>query len=279
MKKNIHTIIVIFVVTITLSATIYYDFNTHKPLIKISKQESALNINTKTLTHFNFGLKRLISSLLWVQTLIESDIEHYNRHDSNSWMFLRFNNIISIDPKFYEAYLYGGQYLSVIKDDDIGAEILFRKGLEVFPNDFWLNFYGAFHYYFELGDAKSALKHYEKIQFHNITNKNYQYIPSLVAKIKRKLNYKLEDIYELVLAAYRQAPKGSLFKRKYRESLNNIKIEIDLNCLNLKQLNQKKRCNIFDPLGVRYTKDSTGKYYTTTNWKKFSFTKNKKRSK
>ncbi|MBT6326719.1 MAG: hypothetical protein HOJ35_12170 [Bdellovibrionales bacterium] len=102
------------------------------PKINISKQDSATNINQTFINLFNAGEKQLISSLLWVQTILDSDLEHYQKNDSNNWMFLRFNTIISLDPRFYEAYLYGGQYLSVIKDDDLGAKIIYEKGLSVY---------------------------------------------------------------------------------------------------------------------------------------------------
>ena len=64
----------------------------------------------------------MISSLLWTHTLLFSDYEHYKNDDLDSWMYLRFNTITDLDPRMYEAYNYGGQYLSIVKDDVFGAK-------------------------------------------------------------------------------------------------------------------------------------------------------------
>ena len=107
-----------------------------QPSLKISKQNSAINVNQTFLNIFSLGQKRLISDLLWIATLLESDTDHYKSRDLDSWMYHRFNTIISLDPKFYNAYLYGGQYLGIVKDDLEGAADIYLKGLEQYPNDY-----------------------------------------------------------------------------------------------------------------------------------------------
>jgi len=72
-----------------------YAVNVHneKPMMYISKQDQTINFDSTLYRYFNLGLKRLLSSTLWVSTIIESDIEHYKQKDLNSWMYLRFNII------------------------------------------------------------------------------------------------------------------------------------------------------------------------------------------
>ena len=101
--------------------------NNPRPIIKVSEQNSQINFNKNALKVLSLGQARLISSIIWVQTLMESDLEHYKNNDLNSWMYLRFDSITQLDPLFYEAYLWGGIYLSIVKDDAYGAKSLYQK--------------------------------------------------------------------------------------------------------------------------------------------------------
>ena len=158
MKVKKKDIISIVFISILFCITYLLNNRFKKPILKVSKQDSAINVDQTILQIFSLGNQRFLSSLLWVQTLLESDIEVYKKRDLNSWMYLRFNSIINLDPYFYEAYKIGGQYLSVIKDDDLGAAKILKMGIEKFPNDFWLHYLLGFQYYFELGDIDSAIK-------------------------------------------------------------------------------------------------------------------------
>ena len=61
-----------------------------KPNLVIDRQSTALNINEFAYKYFSVGQKRMLSSLMWVKTMIDSDIEHYKGDLLNSWMYLRF---------------------------------------------------------------------------------------------------------------------------------------------------------------------------------------------
>ena len=71
-----------------------------KPALFVSKQQSSFNVDNKFWSNFHFGQKRLISSLYWIATILESDHEHYKGKNLNSWMFLRFNTISGLEPNF-----------------------------------------------------------------------------------------------------------------------------------------------------------------------------------
>ena len=67
-------------------SSIYLNHITEPPKFEVSKQPSAINIKNTFIRLFAIGNKRLISNVLWTQTLLESDLEHYNKRDLTSWM-------------------------------------------------------------------------------------------------------------------------------------------------------------------------------------------------
>ncbi len=255
--KNFFFIIVLF----SIAAII----NSHnpKPTIELSKQETVINFNSKILTLFNVGQQRLIVSILWIKTLIESDEEQFKKSETQnaSWMYLRFDTITTLDPKFLQAYQYGGQYLSIIKDDDDGALNIFLKGIDHYPLDYFLNYNLAYHYYFELNQVDNALIYFEKI-------KNYPEAPTFISSLVARLKAEKGDIQtalQLILENYNKTPKGSELSKHLEASLYSINTEVDLNCLN----NQKVNCKTRDLYGELYLKSKKGDYVAPREYKPF----------
>ena len=240
---------------------------TWPPPIQIDRQQSAATLDANFLGFFDLGLKRIYTDILWIKTLLESDLEHYKGNDHNSWMFHRFHTISLLDPKFIQNYWYGGQYLSVIKDDDIGAKLLFERGLKSYPNDLRLRYYAGSHYLIELHDEKNALLHYEKILHHPDVP---YYIKSLVPRLKAELGY-LDESLRLMRQLYQQAPADSPLKAAYHQRLYAIKAEVDLACLN----SQQQGCHTTDLLGHPYIKENNI-YRTQLDWKKLRLYRRKK---
>jgi hypothetical protein len=218
-----------------------------KPLIQISKQDTALNVNKNLLIFMSAGNRRLFSDLIWIQTLLESDLERYSNRDLNNWLYLRFITIQALDPDFYENYLYGGQFLAIVKDDLEGANVLYAKGVARFPDDYELNFQAGFMNFFEVGDFKTALKYLTKIENHP---KAPVFLPSIINKLKYGLNNDLEATFQLVLINY-QTTKDKRLKDRLWKDLYSIRAEIDLNCLNQGHAN----CKYKDLSGVNYIKN------------------------
>jgi hypothetical protein len=220
--------------------------NTKLDPINITKQDVALNLSSKFLSFFSLGHQLFLADLLWISTIIESDIDHYKNDDLNSWMYLRFNSIANLDPKFLLNYQFGVQYLSVIKDDNEGAINLLEKGLTFHPNDYSLNFTGGFVYAYEVKNYKRASELYEKIQ-------NYKQAPpllkSLAAKLKYESNGNLEETYSLIYLMYKSS-EDKYLKEKFKKDLYSIKAEIDLKCLN----SDRTDCDTKDFLENKYIK-------------------------
>jgi hypothetical protein len=206
-----------------------------KPLIEISKEDSALNFNADFLNIVSLGQRRLISSFLWISTLLESDLEKFkSKENKNSWMYMRFKSIANLDPLFYNNYYFGATYLGIIKDDLFGAEDIFLHGLNHFINDYKLTYNLAFLYIFEMNDLEKGEITLEKL---NKTHPTRDTLKSLLLKIKKSNNYPLEsifnDLYELYLKS-----TDEFLKERLRNDLYSIKAEIDLKCLN----NCKSNC-------------------------------------
>lgn len=228
-----------------LSASLI-NLKNEKPILELSKQDTALNINNNLLLYASAGNRRLLTDLIYIQTLIESDVEHYRARDLNSWLFLRFNSVATLDPKFYENYLYGGQFLAIVKDDLEGADYLYDKGLAVYPDDYALNYGSGFLNYYELGNSEKGLKHLEKVKYHP---KAPVFLVSIINKLRLETGTNLEEVFKLVLHDY-ETTRDETLKKRLRADLYALKAEIDLTCLN----NEKSACDYLDLDGKAYIK-------------------------
>lgn len=215
------------------------------PDLEISKQESSLNLSSELLAIGSLGNKRLFSALLWIATLLEADTDHYKKSASQNWMYLRFHTISKLDPRFYENYLWGGMLLSIVKDDPESAAELFESGLNLFPNDYRLNYIAGFNDYFELGDYASGLLKFQRIQ-------DNPQAPMGLKFIVGKLRYETTGDYETTrdfLEFNLQATPNEMLQKKLRADLYALTADRDLECLNT--LGPSK-CSINDYEGNKY---------------------------
>lgn len=232
-----------------------------KPLLFITKQQSSLNIDNKFLKYFNLGQKRLVSSLLWIATILESDHDHYKARDLNSWMYLRFLSISNLEPEFLLTYTFGGPYLSIVKDDLEGASIIYDKGLSFYPEEFSLLRDAAFHYQFEKMDYNKSYPLYKKLQSFPHMN---PIITSQLARLETQRGQP-EVAFYLLKSMYDQLKdKDTILGRKVHENLYALKSEIDLTCLN----SHKSNCEYKDFDGYFYVKKNNV-YGALKEWKPF----------
>ena len=244
-----------------LSLAYFISQKFEKPTLFITKQQSSFNLDNKFWSVFHLGQKRLVSSLYWVTTILESDHEHYKGKDLNSWMFLRFNTISILEPKFYETYAFGGPYLSIVKDDLNGASIIYDKGLEQYPDDYKLLRDAGFHYYFEVEDYKKARIIYNKLSHHPNTT---PLIVSSLARLETE-NGNKEFAYKILLGKYDEIKsKPNFLTAALERNLYALKAEIDLECLNKTKIN----CSLIDFEGNRYISNK-GIYQAQKEWKPF----------
>lgn len=231
-----------------------------KPNLTISPQDSTINFNNDLIQFFSLGQRRLISSLLWTETMLNSDLDHYKNNDLNSWMYHRFNTISELTPRFYENYLYGGIYLSIIKDDALGAKTIYEKGLKQYPQDYYLLFNSGFHYFYEMNNSQKAVENLEKILGNP---KAPPSLPSLIARIKSE-NNDLIGAFNLLLETFKISPENSPLRTKLARDLYAIKAELDLECLN----SNKENCSYQDFYGQNYRFDGR-RYYSELSFEKY----------
>ena len=229
-----------------------------RPKLKISMQDTKRSLHSDFYKIINLGQKRLLSSLLWIDTILSMDHENYKNQDLYNWMYLRFQTITDLDRYFYQAYRNGGPILSVIKDDDLGALKIYDKGLEVFPGDVNLLFYAGIHAFFELHDDALAIKYLDQIKDQKDVPKN---LPSLISKLKASEG-DLSGAYALLYTAYSNTDDDSNIKLHFAKGLYALKSEIDLHCLN----NKKKNCETKDFEGNFYLLGLDQKYYAAKQW-------------
>jgi hypothetical protein len=232
----------------------------NKPSIVLSKESTAFNLDSTFLSIFSFGQKRLYSDILWITTLLESDIVHVKDNKKDSWMFLRFKTILDLDPLFLMNYKFGGQYLSIIKDDLKGAEYIYNKGLQAYPEDFDLLFNFAFLQAIEIQNFEKAISLYKRIQFHP---RSPNYISSLIAKLTYSKNGSLDEVFMIVQDMYKNT-KNKRIKLKLENDLYAIKAEIDLKCLNSSGI----RCDQRDFHNDKY-KLKDGTYFSSKPFTKY----------
>lgn len=237
--------------------------NTQRPIYNISKQDSAINLNDNMVLLFSSGQRRLLTSVLWITTLLESDIEHYKNRDLNSWMFLRFNLISKLDPLFLNNYQFGGRYLSIVKDDLLGAEIIFDKGLKYYPDNYYLNFDAGFLQAFELQNFEKAKKIYSHIKDHPQAP---EYLKSLIGKLSFGIQNDLQLTFKIMSKMYEEAHEDSPVKAKLKADLYSIKAEIDITCLTKKA--DTTKCDTKDLIGEPYIYEN-GKYRTKFFYRPF----------
>lgn len=225
--------------------------HTSKPEIKISKQDSAYTLNSTFIRFVSLGNKRVFSNVLWIQTLMESDIERHKRKNFADWMYLRFLTISVLDPLFYENYLYGGMYLSVIKDDLKGAAEIFELGLRKYPGDYRILYYAGFNYFFEMGDYENGYRILKQLRNHEKT-------PPMLKQVINKLQFEVSGDFDLAISLLKEnlrLSKDDRVKTKLEADLYAVTTERDLNCLNDKKRND---CSLRDTRGYPYVKTING---------------------
>lgn len=233
------------------------------PKLVVSKEQSAVNLKSNYVSLLSLGHSRLLSSIFWITTLIEGDLEHY-KGTGNSWMYHRFLTISMLEPKFYHNYVFGGQYLSIVKDDIFGADTIYSIGTEYYPDDFKLNYNAGFNAAFEIGDTELALKYYERIYNNPVVQEKYPSLLSVINKLRLDNgDIKLEQIYELFLISWKDA-KDDDVKSLLAGYLYDIKAELDINCLS--SATDLSQCSSTDFLGNNYFLDKNNKWNAVNQW-------------
>lgn len=221
----------------------------------ISNEVKNYTISPDALSLMAIGQNKLISSYLWMNTLLFSDHEHVKPQES-SWMYYRFKIISELNPYFYENYKYGGLYLSIVKNDLLGADDIYKRGLQLYIDDEFLLWNSAFNLCMEMGRCKDAAPLFMRLD--KLNSKRYPLSGRIAAKITAGLGFE-EEAFISLLNTYNKMPIGPLKESTFK-TLYTLKAIIDTNCLN----EGKENCDYFDLEKNKYKVKNGLYYYDTT---------------
>ena len=127
-----------------IAETVTFGFNEGKP-----------SLSPEVAQVISFGYPRVLSSLLWLRFLQYTPPEKVPRGHT-SWIYYDLHALSVLDPDFKPTFTLGGVFLSVITEDQPGAERLLRRGAELFPQDPYVLGALAYHYHFEENNFERA---------------------------------------------------------------------------------------------------------------------------
>lgn len=114
--------------------------------------------HAKSFKKYAAGFDNFWAALLWVQLLQQSS--HQPIHEGRvSWEFTHVDTITELEPNFDLAYRFGATFLSVFKQDRLGAKLILEKWVARQPYFWRPNYLLGFHYFSELNDPERGAEY------------------------------------------------------------------------------------------------------------------------
>lgn len=173
MKRTINSIVPYFVLAIALSGAVSVGFyvNQTSRLANAKKREPVI-VPPALIEHFTFGFQELIADVLWIRSIqnfefcggeysglgFSTNLQKEIQMCKRGWIFQMLDAVTRVSPRYKIAYTRGAIMLSVVVNDLDGADFLFRRGIDVFPNDWYVNYSAAYHFAIEMNDKASAAR-------------------------------------------------------------------------------------------------------------------------
>jgi hypothetical protein len=154
---------------------------------------------------FTLGYQELVADLFWLRVVQDFDfcrnkdipkaantghgldkVLQANMTQSRcqlGWVYQMMQVVTDLAPRFLRAYRASVLMLSIGVDDREGARRMIEKGLKRFPDDYHLNYYGAYHYLYEIQDPKRAA---ELMLAASRSEKAPSWLPALAARLYTK---------------------------------------------------------------------------------------------
>lgn len=140
------------------------------------------NSPTKNLKDFSFGYNHLLASLFWVRVVQDLEVCEQNSEKTKyaaiesednvlgeilerelppstcheGWVYQMLDVITDLDPQFKSVYYDGATFLSVLVDDRMGAQKIFVKGLQYYPDSWEVYYRAGYHELFEMQNPEKA---------------------------------------------------------------------------------------------------------------------------
>ncbi len=114
------------------------------------------------LSFATLGYELVVADLLWVRATAMFG-EGYGADDSwQLWLYHMINLTTDLDPEFRAAYKYGGTMLRMDSRLVDQSNLIFQKGAEAMPNEWYFPFAIAMNYFLHKEDRKLAALYMEK---------------------------------------------------------------------------------------------------------------------
>ena len=150
--------------------------------VRQKSQENYLNPPPKYMEWFHFGFRESMADSLWLRWIQDADfcqvygnsitdlsgtqaskanptdlaVNPRHRICDDSWAFKMLDAITRLAPKFKMPYLAGSILLAVLIEDYKGADILFDRAIEQFPDDWQILYRASYHKLFDNHDYKAG---------------------------------------------------------------------------------------------------------------------------
>lgn len=130
----------------------------------VARKRSQYLTPPPVIANLSFGYKIQTADAFWLRAIQDFDYcdQPLNEKEcrGESWLFHLIDLTTNLDSKFRDAYYYGAMALTILVSDYRGASEIFDKGVQVFPEDWRLNYLAGYHALFEEKNKLKASKLY-----------------------------------------------------------------------------------------------------------------------
>jgi len=112
-------------------------------------------LHTASLRLFSLGFQQALAGILWVELLQRAKHELLTG-SRLSWEYGRLDAITTLDRGFSRAFPFGGAYLSVFRQDRLGARLFLGKWVRQEPRNWRAHYALGYHLFAELDDREEA---------------------------------------------------------------------------------------------------------------------------
>ena len=155
-------ILVLLILILLIGISVPFQNNIDTARAKFKSNNPAIYLNSSILSKVSLGYRELLADIYWLRALQYFGSEEINiKEDDSTVLYNYFDILTDLDPKFVNAYRYGGTFLAEpypfgFGDFESGTKLL-DKGRENNPDNFRIPFEEAFLYYiYEKNYQKAA---------------------------------------------------------------------------------------------------------------------------
>lgn len=167
----------------------------HRAISGVSQTSTSepMLIPPQHLDKFTFGFEEVMADLLWLRSVQNFDYcgayfltgetiklgEVSHKICGQGWVFQMLDAATRIVPRYRVIYTRGAVGLSVAVNDRAGADVLFDRGSEVFPNEWPIFYMSGYHKAIEMNDPERAAAAFERAATLGAPN----WVPLLAARL------------------------------------------------------------------------------------------------